>query len=86
MLTSKPTPEMIQEWKNLHEEYCKSLAPNRRTGKELKEYFCAKYQSEVLDLPVFIISKAKIWSRSHAFMMICLPFVVWMKRICRIIF
>lgn len=54
MLTTKPTTGMIREWKNIYENYHDKLSPNRKTGEELKEYFCTKYQPEILDLPDFI--------------------------------
>lgn len=54
MLTSKPTPKMIQEWKNIYETYCSSLSTNRKSGEAVKEYFCAKYKPEVFNSSDFI--------------------------------
>lgn len=54
MLTSKPTSEMIQEWKNIYETYRSSLSPNRKSGEAVKEYFCTKYKPEAFYSSDFI--------------------------------
>ena len=43
MLTSKPTVEMLQEWKQIYEQNRKNLTPNRKSGTELDKYFREKY-------------------------------------------
>ncbi len=49
MLTTKPTPEMLQEWKRLHEEYRPKLSPNRRSGTQVDAYFREKYSHTLID-------------------------------------
>ena len=49
MLTSKPTPEIINEWKNIYEINKDKLEPNRKSGEELNVYFCTKYKPEILE-------------------------------------
>lgn len=43
MLTKKATKRQIAEWKKLFAE--STLSPNRKTGKEVDEYFRARYPS-----------------------------------------
>ena len=54
MLTTKPTPGMIQKWKNIYNEYHDKLKPNRKTGAEINDYFCSGYLTEKFDSPVFL--------------------------------
>lgn len=49
MLTTKPTPEMVREWKRIYDEYHDSLKPNRKSGKDVNDYFCRKYSPEEFD-------------------------------------
>ena len=49
MLTTAPTPEMISEWKRIFEIYHSSLTPNRKSGKEVDQYFRIKYPYQVFD-------------------------------------
>ncbi len=49
MLTTKPTPEMLQEWKRLHEEYRPLLSPNRKSGAQVDAYFREKYPYTPMD-------------------------------------
>lgn len=49
MLTTKPTAEMIKNWQKTFEENRGTLFPNRKTGKEVDEYFRKKYGYEVLE-------------------------------------
>lgn len=44
MLTGKITPQMIEEWKSIFEQYKDKLEPNRKTGQEILDYLLAKYQ------------------------------------------
>ncbi len=48
MLTVKPTPEMIEQWKKTFEKYRCQLSANRKTGKELVRYFESKYPFLIL--------------------------------------
>ncbi len=51
MLTKKATKRQIAEWKKLFAE--NTLSPNRKTGKEVDEYFRARYPSTpISDLAV----------------------------------
>lgn len=43
MLTSPATPEMVEDWKRVHELYKNKLRPNRKTGREVVEYLQSKY-------------------------------------------
>ncbi len=49
MLTTKPTTEMLQEWKRLHEEYRPKLSPNRKSGEQVDAYFREKYPHTLID-------------------------------------
>lgn len=49
MLTSKPTNQMIQEWKDIYNEYHHTLTPNRKTGKEVDTYFKNKYSYQIFN-------------------------------------
>ncbi len=49
MLTTKPTTEMLQEWKRLHEEYRPKLSPNRKSGAQVDAYFREKYPHTLID-------------------------------------
>lgn len=51
MLTTKPTVEMTQKWKKVFEDNHDKLFPNRKTGKEVDEYFKKNYEYEELDSP-----------------------------------
>ena len=53
MLTKRPTPEMIKEWEKIFEENRKELFPNRKTGKEVDEYFRNNYSYTELDSAKF---------------------------------
>lgn len=43
MLNKQATPEMIEEWKLIFEQYKDKLKPNRKTGQELVDYLLSKY-------------------------------------------
>ena len=43
MLTEKPTPEQIKEWKNIYEQYKDKIKPNKKTGREVIEYLLSHY-------------------------------------------
>ncbi len=49
MLTTKPTTEMLLEWKRLHEEYRPKLTPNRKSGAQVDGYFREKYPHTPMD-------------------------------------
>lgn len=49
MLTKKPTAEMIKAWEKTFKENHDTLFPNRKTGKEVDEYFKEKYEYDELD-------------------------------------
>ncbi len=49
MLTTKPTTEMLLEWKRLHEEYRPKLTPNRRSGAQVDAYFREQYPHTAVD-------------------------------------
>lgn len=43
MLMQKATPEMIEEWKAIWENYKDKLQPNRKSGSEIVDYIAGKY-------------------------------------------
>jgi hypothetical protein len=43
MLMQKATPEMVDRWKEVWNEYKDKLFPNRKSGKEVVEYLKNKY-------------------------------------------
>ena len=43
MLNKQATPQMIEEWKLLFDQYKDKLKPNRKTGQELVDYLLSKY-------------------------------------------
>ena len=49
MLTKEPTPEQIQEWKDIYQAHHSSLSPNRKTGSEVDDYFRKKYSYQIYD-------------------------------------
>ncbi len=49
MLTAEPTKEMIAEWQKLYNENRSNMKANRKTGIELDNYFCEKYDYQVLN-------------------------------------
>lgn len=49
MLTKEPTPEQIQEWKDIYQSHHSSLSPNRKTGSEVDDYFRKKYSYQIYD-------------------------------------
>jgi hypothetical protein len=48
MLMQKPTPEMIEMWKEVWKDFKDKLRPNRKTGKEIVGYLKNKYFLEEL--------------------------------------
>ena len=48
MLMQKATPEMIEMWKEVWNDYKDKLRPNRKSGKEVVEYLKNKYFLEEL--------------------------------------
>lgn len=48
MLMQKPTPEMIEMWKEVWNDFKDKLRPNRKTGIEVVEYLKNKYSLEEL--------------------------------------
>lgn len=66
MLTTKPTVEMIKEWKELYEEHCKSLKPNRKSGMEVDAYFRKEYAPVIFDSNEFKkVVEANILSNTY---------------------
>ena len=59
MITQKPTPEMLAEWKNTFERYKPLLQPNRKSGTDLLKYLQSNYSlTEITDKMVLtVISK-----------------------------
>lgn len=53
MLMQKPTEEMIEEWKQIYEEYHDRLRPNRKSGEEVDRYFRDKYSAQDFPSPEF---------------------------------
>lgn len=53
MITSEPTAEMIQEWKQVYEVNHKQLKPNRISGREVDKYFRSKYSPALYYSPEF---------------------------------
>ena len=51
MLTEKPTPELVRQWKETWEEYHERLKPGRKSGEELAAYLRERYPLEPLDDP-----------------------------------
>jgi len=49
MLTQEPSSEMIEEWKNVWNEYKTKLKPNRKSGQELLDYLTQKYVLTEID-------------------------------------
>ena len=43
MQNHEPTPEEVNEWRQIFKKYRGFLTPNRRTGRELDEYLRAHY-------------------------------------------
>ena len=48
MLMQGATPEMVERWKEVWNEYKDKLLPNRKSGKEVVEYLKNKYLLEEL--------------------------------------
>lgn len=51
MLTTEPTPGMLEEWKTVWKTYQDRLEPNRKTGAELVEYLSSRYSLTELTDP-----------------------------------
>ena len=49
MITALVTKEKMDKWKRYFEKYASSMRPNRKTGREIDEYFRAKYPYQGLD-------------------------------------
>lgn len=49
MLTSEPTPDMINNWKKIYEDNKERLKPNRKSGSEVDSYFRNKYKPDSFD-------------------------------------
>jgi len=43
MMMEKPTPEMVNKWRAVWNEYKGKLLPNRKSGKDVVEYLKNKY-------------------------------------------
>lgn len=53
MLTTEPTPEMIEEWKQIYKARQATIKPNRKTGAEVDCYFREHYSYFPLDSQEF---------------------------------
>ena len=53
MLTSEPTPDMINIWKKIYEDNKERLKPNRKSGSEVDSYFKNKYKPACFDSEEF---------------------------------
>lgn len=53
MLTSEPTPDMINNWKKIYEDNKERLKPNRKSGSEVDSYFRNKYKPDCFDSEEF---------------------------------
>lgn len=49
MLTSKPTPDMINSWKRIYCDNRERLKPNRKSGVQIDNYFRKKYMPDSFD-------------------------------------
>ena len=50
MITQKPTPKILTEWKNIFEQYRDLLQPNRKSGTDLLHYLQSNYScTEITD-------------------------------------
>ena len=49
MITALVPKEKMDKWKHYFEKYALSMRPNRKSGREIDEYFRAKYPYQVLD-------------------------------------
>lgn len=66
MLTTNPTVEMIKEWRELYEEHCKELKPNRKSGMEVDAYFRKEYDPVIFDSNEFkVVVEANIFSNTY---------------------
>lgn len=67
MITQKPTPEILTEWKNIFEQYKDFLQPNRKSGTDLLEYLQSNYSlTEITDEEVLTVISENV-SRSAFF-------------------
>lgn len=56
MITQKPTPEILTQWKNIFEQYKDLLQPNRKSGTDLLEYLQSNYSfTEITDEEVLTV-------------------------------
>lgn len=51
MLTEKPTPELVRQWKETWGEYHERLKPGRKSGEELAAYLRERYPLTPIDDP-----------------------------------
>ncbi|MEG0266008.1 MAG: hypothetical protein RR641_08525 [Erysipelotrichaceae bacterium] len=49
MITELVTEVELEKWKELFNLYASSMLPNRKTGKELDDYFQSKYDYQIVD-------------------------------------
>lgn len=67
MLTTKPTPKMIAEWKQLFETHHAGMHPNRKTGTEVDAYFRGKYPYQIFCNSTFRkVVEANITENEHS--------------------
>ena len=46
MMKDIPEDRLKEQWAALYADYRKTLSANRKSGKELEEYFLCKYEAE----------------------------------------
>ena len=67
MITQKPTPEILTEWKIIFEKYKDLIKPNRKSGTELLDYLQSNYSlTEITDKEVLTIISENV-SRNELF-------------------
>ncbi len=67
MITKKPTPEILTEWKNIFEQYKDLLQPNRKSGTELLDYLQSNYSlTEITDEEILSVISENV-SRNDFF-------------------
>lgn len=54
MLKDIPEDRLKEQWAALYADYRKTLSANRKSGKELEEYFLCKYEAEEYNDEAFV--------------------------------
>lgn len=68
MITHRPTPKMLEEWKNIFEQYKDLIQPNRKSGTDILDYLQRNYPlTEITDKEVLlVISENVSQNKSYA--------------------